>query len=449
MLTDVGDVAAQADVGDLGLGAARRTPREVHPDHPAVLTAHRPVTVGTPPERDRHRGRAFCVVGQLAVEPPGQLHRPLLGLDDREAAELRARACHHPALEGTGERRVLLDQLLGQQGIEAVLGHAGQHEVLVGTEADRAVAVGAGEAGRLDHLDPAHAADRDRAPHIEEVLAALGVHAHVVAAVPGREIGAGRHEGEPGALVQRGPEPFGAELLDQVPHAGQSPVLAVAELTEGLRDGPAQLDRVFGPNEHVEVRRHPFAVGESAAHQHVEPDRAVVGPGRPQADVVDLDPGAVLPASRHPDLELPGQVRVLPVAGEEVRDVPGHRVGVEHLVGVDPGDRAAGHVSGRVAAGLERRDPDVPQPLPDPRHVLDPDPVDLDVLAGGDVGEAVAEHLAVFGPLRERVGDHADLAELLRVQLPAGDLDPQHEGVAALALGVQADPLQPLDLTGG
>ncbi len=73
----------------------------------------------------------------------------------------------------------------------------------------------------------------------------------------------------------------------------------------------------------------------------------------------------------------------------------------------------------------------------------------LDVLAGGDVGVAVAEQLAVVGALRERVGDHPDLAELVGAfSCPPGNLDPQHEGVTALALGVEADPLQPLDLAG-
>ena len=45
-----------------------------------------------------------------------------------------------------------------------------------------------------------------------------------------------------GALVERGAEPLGAELLGQVAHAGQAPVLPVAQLAEELGDAPAELD---------------------------------------------------------------------------------------------------------------------------------------------------------------------------------------------------------------
>ena len=93
-------------------------------------------------------------------------------------------------------------------------------------------------------------------------------------------------------------EPLGPELLGQVAHAGQAAVLAVAELAEELGDAPAQLDRLVGPDEDVDVGRHALAVGEAAADEHVEADGAVGVLGRPQADVVDLDPGAVLACSR-------------------------------------------------------------------------------------------------------------------------------------------------------
>ena len=79
-------------------------------------------------------------------------------------------------------------------------------------------------------------------------------------------------------------------------------------------------------------------------------------------------------------------------------------------------------------------------------HVLDADPVQLDVLAGREVGVAVPEDRAVVGALGERVRRHADLAHLGGGHHATGHLDPHHEGVAALALGVQPHPLQPLDL---
>ena len=79
--------------------------------------------------------------------------------------------------------------------------------------------------------------------------------------------------------------------------------------------------------------------------------------------------------------------------------------------------------------------PTLPEPLPDPGDVLDAQPVQLDGLAGGDVGVAVAEDRAVVGALAEGVGGHADLPGLGGGQHPAGHLDPQHEGVPALRWG--------------
>ena len=82
-------------------------------------------------------------------------------------------------------------------------------------------------------------------------------------------------------------------------------------------------------------------------------------------------------------------------------------------------------------------------------HVFDPDPVELDVLPVGDVGDVAAVLL----------GDAADRAQLARAELAARNADPHHEvavldllvfehaGLAARdawpALGVQAPPAEP------
>ena len=174
----------------------------------------------------------------------------------------------------------------------------------------------------------------------------------MVAAVPGGELLAGRDEVETGACRQLGPELLGPELLDQVAHAGQAPALAVAELAEELGDGPGDLDRLVGSHEDVDVRGHALAVGETATGQDVEPERPVRSPCRPQPDVVDLRLGTVLAASGHAHLELAGQVGVLAVAGEEVRDRPGHGQGVEDLVGVH-----ARHRTRQARCGPSRRTP--------------------------------------------------------------------------------------------
>ena len=75
------------------------------------LTTHRPVGLRRQADRD---------AGQPLVELAGPLDGPLLGLDDGEPAELAAGAGDDAAGEGAGERRVLLHEVLGEQGVDAV-----------------------------------------------------------------------------------------------------------------------------------------------------------------------------------------------------------------------------------------------------------------------------------------------------------------------------------------
>ncbi len=68
----------------------------------------------------------------------------------------------------------------------------------------------------------------------------------------------------------------------------------------------------------------------------------------------------------------------------------------------------------------------------------------LHVLARGEVRVAIAEDGAVVRSLGKGIGRHTDLADLGRGHHTTRHLDPQHERIAALALGVHPDPLQPL-----
>ena len=130
-------------------------------------------------------------------------------------------------------------------------------------------------------------------------------------------------------------------------------------------------------------------------------------------------------SSRHPVtpiLNLRGRLAYsrLPVKKSEMAWATGKASTTSLASTPDTGQRA--HVAGRVAAGLQRGQPDVPEALPDAGHVLDADPVQLNVLARGEVGVAVAEHLAVVGALGEGVGDHPDLADLGGRHDPPGTL---------------------------
>ena len=104
---------------------------------------------------------------------------------------------------------------------------------------------------------------------------------------------------------------------------------------------------------------------------------------------------------------------------------------------------------GRVAAGLERAEADGVEARPDLGHVLDPDPVVLDVLPVGDVG----------GVAGEVGGDAAEGAQLRRAEQRAVAAHPHHEvavvelvrleggGLAAVeaggALRVEPHPAEP------
>ena len=90
---------------------------------------------------------------------------------------------------------------------------------------------------------------------------------------------------------------------------------------------------------------------------------------------------------------------------------------VDELVGGDAGDGRAEDDARHVAARLGGAEPDGLEAAPDLGHRLDLDPVQLDVLAVGEVGGVAAE-------LGRDAGDDA---QLLGGELAAVDADAQHE----------------------
>ena len=112
---------------------------------------------------------------------------------------------------------------------------------------------------------------------------------------------------------------------------------------------------------------------------------------------------------------------------------------------VEAGERAAGDVADDVSAGALGGEADLGERVDDFDEGLDGEPVELDVLTGGDVGE-------IAGVL---LGDVGDDAELVRGEEAVGEADAHHEelgGLAfaagaagdadAVALGVDAPPLE-------
>ena len=134
-------------------------------------------------------------------------------------------------------------------------------------------------------------------------------------------------------------------------------------------------------------------------------------------------------------LELARQVRDLGIADEGVDDRADRRRRVDDLVGGDAGHRRAQDHARGVAAGLGGLQADGLETLPDLRNVFDPHPVQLDVLAVGDVG-------GVTGELHADLGDSAQLGE---VQGAAVDAHPHHEVLVGQFVGRQAGGASAVD----
>src|SRR6185312_16665929 len=108
-----------------------------------------------------------------------------------------------------------------------------------------------------------------------------------------------------------------------------------------------------------------------------------------QGDIVDLRVGAPERAAGGGDLELARQVYEFGIAGEAACELLGQRAGIDQLMSVKTGERAAGDVAHHIAAGALGAESDLVERLLDLNNALQSEPVELDVLAGGDVGEVV------------------------------------------------------------
>ena len=139
----------------------------------------------------------------------------------------------------------------------------------------------------------------------------------------------------------------------------------------------------------------------------------------PEADVVEQDRGAILGGAGDGDLELARQEGEL---GMDRRPLPQHlgpHARVLDLVGGDAGVGIGGDIADAVAAGLDGVHLDLGQRVEDVGRVLQPGPVELDVLARREVAEAAV-------PL---AGDVGQLAHLPRRQHAVGNGDAQHVGM--------------------
>ena len=374
------------------------------------------------------------------VEGAREFERLVLGVDQAEAAVVVARAGHERAHPRRGLRAVARQQRLLEQRLEAIVGHVRDQHVLLHRQPQLGRAVLGREPPELDQIVAAHAPDgHEAADNVAPRLALLSDADVVAAVLPGRRFG-GAGERTPEALLDGLAEALDAPLGEQHLEPRLLALLTRAVVAEGLEDGERERHDALGPDEGVErlrkLRLHP---PERAAGEHVEPGdlpSAVLAGGGHEREVVGLRVRAVLAAAADREVELARQVAEALAADDCLLQPIGQPAGVEQLVGVEAGDRAADHVADVVHAALLRVEARRGEALQDPGCVLDGDPAQLDVLARRDVGCAASA----------AVGDLADGGDLLRGQHAVGDTHAQHE-VAGRRLAVeQAVPLEPLEV---
>ena len=129
-----------------------------------------------------------------------------------------------------------------------------------------------------------------------------------------------------------------------------------------------------------------------------------------QRDAIDLGRVALRGTGRDGDLVLARQVRVLAVAIKERRRLGDHAGCVEQFRAIHSGDRASGDIAHHVAASVHRGQAGALQEVVDLGKAVEPDIVELDILARGQFA------LAARVPL----GDLTDRAQPLALRMPLG-----------------------------
>ena len=152
-----------------------------------------------------------------------------------------------------------------------------------------------------------------------------------------------------------------------------------------------------------------------APHAAADMDRPAdlarpIGGGH-QADIVELDRGAVIGRAGDGDLELARQVEKFGMDARPLPDDLGHRARIDDLVGSRAGEGVGGDVADAIARGLDGVHLDRGQFVEDFRHVLELGPVVLDVLARGEMAVAAVVGAGDMGEpahLRARSAFHRE-----------------------------------------
>ena len=236
-------------------------------------------------------------------------------------------------------------------------------------------------------------------------------------------------------LLQHLAELLGAPVGDEELEAGPVAQAAVPVVAEDRDDADPDLGDLLEADPGAETLREHRVGREAAADPDVEPGSELRVDDTDEGHVVRLVGDVEARRAGDRGLELPRQVGELGGADVTVPDLLQGRRAVDDLVGGDARHGRAEDDARRVAAGLGRHEADGLEALPDRGDVLDADPVELDVLAVGDVGGVAGEVLA----------DPGDGAQLLARERAAVGADPEHEVLVVQLAGVQGGRLAAVD----
>ena len=175
--------------------------------------------------------------------------------------------------------------------------------------------------------------------------------------------------------------PVGEQELQ--PGLGAQP--AVAVVAEDARDALPGVGHLVERDPHAQLVGEHRVGGQAAADPEVEAGAVLGVDGADERHVVDLGCHVVAGVSGEGRLELARQVGEVRVAERAPLDLVERLGAVDDLVLGDAGDGGAQEGARAVAARLERGEADRLEALPDRRDALDLDPVELDVVAVGDV----------------------------------------------------------------
>src|SRR6266567_1855910 len=333
---------------------------------------------------------------------------------------------------------------LGSPGV----GNVNEDQVLRDRGAEAAAAEALGKLRRGFELLARHAPAQYGRSHVTQPRVALRVNAGVIAKNAGRHLLS--H-----ALEQREVEAalqFVEELLrrpaflhKEVLQTGAIAAFAQALLIpKDFRNGLGRRHRLVRQQEYIQSLGEMRLVRQASAHTERVADLTVALDSR-QSNIVDLGIRAPVGAAGGRNLEFARQVVELRIRRQKVGDFPRDGGGVDELVSGDPGQWTPSDIAHHVAAGAFGGEADLVQCIDHLGQRLNGEPVQLDVLSRGDVGQ-VAAMLA---------GNAANLPQLVRGEDTVGNADAQHEvfggqalaalaagGAHAIALGVHAPPLE-------